>query len=215
MGHTQFMPTSYLDYAVDFTGDGRRDIWSDNPADALASTAAYLARHGWVEGQPWGIEVRLPAGFDYARSGRGRPRTVEAWSRMGVRDMTGRALGGDAKAEILVPAGAGGPAFLILRNFEVIEAYNGADSYVIAVGHLSDRLRGGGGFVAEWPRAERVLQPQERRELQERLTAAGFDTQGIDGKIGPNTVEAIRRYQMSAGLVPDGYASRTVLQSLR
>lgn len=215
MGHTQFMPTSYLAYAVDFNGDGRRDIWSADPTDALASTAAYLSLSGWKKDQPWGVEVRLPQGFDYALAGHATKRSVGDWSRLGVRDMAGRPMENHGKASILLPAGAKGPAFMIFGNFAAIERYNAADSYVIAVGHLSDRLKGGPTFAAAWPRTDRALKSSEKMELQQRLTARGYNTQGLDGRIGPKTIEAIRQYQSAAGLVPDGYASVALLVSLR
>lgn len=215
MGHTQFIPTSYLAYAVDFTGDGRRDIWSDDPADALASTAAYLARAGWRKGQPWGVEVQLPSGFDYGLAGERVKRSPTAWAALGVRDMSGRRVPDHGPASILLPAGARGPAFMIFENFHVIERYNSADAYVIGVGHLSDRIAGGPPFRAAWPRGDRALLFAERKELQERLTRAGFDTRGIDGKIGPNTIAAIRAFQRASGLIPDGYASLDILRRLR
>ncbi len=215
MGHTQFMPTSYLAHAVDFTGDGKRDIWSNNPTDALASTAAYLKDAGWKKDRPWGIEVRLPRGFNYAVAGHGSERSVSDWTRLGVRDMAGQKVPNFGKATILLPAGARGPAFMMFGNFEAIRAYNASDAYAIAVGHLSDRLRGQPGFVAGWPRGDRALASTEKMELQKRLTAMGFNTQGTDGKIGPKTVDAIRQYQVAAGLVPDGYASEALLISLR
>ena len=215
MGHTQFIPTSYLDYAVDATGDGRRDIWSDDPTDALASTAAYLSRFGWTKGQPWGVEVRLPQGFDYAQARRDLERLPSEWARAGVVGADGRAVPDHGRASVLLPAGAQGAAFLIFDNFAVLERYNTADAYVIGVGHLSDRLRGGGPIRSDWPRGDRALTGPERRELQQRLSAAGFDTSGVDGKIGPLTIEAVRAYQRSLGLAPDGYASLQVLQRLR
>lgn len=215
MGHTQFIPTSYLAYAVDFTGDGKRDIWSDNPADALASTASYLKRFGWTKGQPWGVEVRLPDGFNYALAGHGTARRVADWHAMGVRGIDGGRVPNHGKAAILLPAGSRGPAFMIFKNFNVIERYNAADSYVIAVGHLSDRLRGKPDFVADWPRGDRTLRFAEKKELQRRLTAKGFSTKGVDGKIGPDTINAIRRYQKAAGITADGYASHELLMRLR
>lgn len=215
MGHTQFMPTSYLDHAVDFTGDGRRDIWSSDPTDALASTAAYLRDNGWRNGQPWAREVRLPQGFDYALSGRGTTRSVAAWERAGIRASDGRPLPRLRRASILLPAGARGPALMIFDNFEAIERYNSADVYVIAVGHLSDRLRGQADFAASWPRGDRMLARAEKVELQRRLEARGFSVGGVDGKIGPNTIEAIQRYQRAAGLVADGYATPGLLAHLR
>lgn len=215
MGHTQFIPTSYLAYAVDFTGDGKRDIWSDDPSDALASTAAYLAQFGWVKGQPWGVEVVLPSGFDYAEASRKIQRSPDAWAALGVRGADGQPVPNYGRASILLPAGAQGAAFMIFKNFSVIERYNAADAYVIGVGHLSDRLKGSGPFRANWPRGDRALKFAERKELQRRLTQAGFNTQGVDGKIGPLTIDAVRGYQRSIGVVPDGYASLSILQKLR
>ncbi len=215
MGHTQFIPTSYLAYAVDFTGDGRRDIWSDDPSDALASTAAYLKRFGWIKGQPWGVEVQLPRGFNYAQASRKITKTPGQWARLGVVDMSGRTVPNYGKASILLPAGGQGAAFMIFKNFSVIERYNTADAYVIGVGHLSDRIKGGPSIKANWPRGDRALTFAERKEMQQRLTRAGFSTQGIDGRIGPKTIEAVRAYQRSQGLVQDGYASLSLLKRLR
>jgi membrane-bound lytic murein transglycosylase B len=215
MGHTQFIPTSYLSFAVDFTGDGKRDIWSDNPADALASTAAYLDRHGWVDGQPWGVEVKLPSRFNYALANRKIKKMPSEWARLGVTDMKGRAVRDYGQASLLLPAGSQGAAFLIFKNFSVIERYNTADAYVIGVGHLSDRLKGGPKIQAKWPRGDRALTFKERKELQQRLTAKGFSTQGVDGKIGPLTIDAVRGYQRAQGMTPDGYPSLRLLQKLR
>ncbi len=215
MGHTQFLPTTYLEHAVDFDGDGRRDIWSDDPADALASAAAYLAASGWVAGQPWGLEVRLPPGFDYASADRAVLRTVNDWTARGVTAVAGGALPDHGPAAILLPAGAAGAAFMIFANFAVLETYNAADAYVIAIGHLSDRIAGGPAIVGGWPRGDRALRVDERRELQRRLTDLGHDTQGVDGLIGPLTVAAVRSWQQSAALVPDGYAAPALLDRLR
>ena len=215
MGHTQFMPSSYLTYAVDFTGDGKRDIWSDDPADALASTAAYLAHFGWTKGQPWGVEVRVPEGFDYALTGERVTKSAAGWAALGIRDMDGGRVGDHGPASILMPAGARGAAFMIFENFHVLERYNTADAYVIGVGHLADRIAGGPPIKADWPREDRALLLAERQELQDRLTRAGFDTQGVDGKIGPNTIAAVRAFQRAKGLVPDGYASLDILKRLR
>ena len=215
MGHTQFIPTSYLAHAVDFTGDGRRDIWSDDPADALASTAAYLADAGWQTGRPWGVEVTLPPGFDYGQTGERVKKPVAGWTAQGVRLADGGALPDHGPASVLLPAGARGAAFLIFANFQVIEKYNSADAYVIAVGHLADRIAGGPPIRAAWPRQDRALTFRERVELQQRLAAAGFDPGAADGKIGPNTIAAVRAFQRSIGAVPDGYASLEILQKLR
>jgi membrane-bound lytic murein transglycosylase B len=215
MGHTQFIPTSYLAHAQDFDGDGKRDIWSDDPADALASTAAYLAGFGWTKGQPWGVEVRLPQGFDYSQTGERIKKSPADWAAMGIRDVDGNRVPDNGKASILLPAGARGAAFMIFDNFHVIERYNTADAYVIGVGHLSDRIRGAGPLRSGWPREDRNLRFAEKQEMQVRLTDAGFDTQGVDGVIGPNTIAAIRSFQAAQGLTPDGYASYDILQRLR
>lgn len=215
MGHTQFMPTSYLEHAVDFTGDGKRDIWGSDPTDALASTAAYLKAFGWTQGQPWGVEVTLPDGFDYTLADRKISKSPVSWAQLGVRDTTGKAVPDHGAASILLPAGARGAAFMIFDNFAVIERYNTADAYVIGVGHLGDRILGKGPFAQNWPRDDRALTFDERVELQERLTAAGFDTVKIDGKIGPLTIASVRGWQKSAGLIPDGYASLRALERLR
>ncbi|MDX1781059.1 MAG: lytic murein transglycosylase [Thalassovita sp.] len=215
MGHTQFMPSSFQSFAVDFTGDGKRDIWSDDPSDALASTAAYLADHGWTRGQPWGIEVALPPGFDYALSSRKIRKLPSEWARLGVRDIHGRAVRNHGPASVLLPAGHKGAAFLIFNNFKVLESYNTADAYVIGVGHLADRLKGGPRIQSGWPYGDRALSFDERKEMQTLLTEKGFDTKGIDGLVGPLTIEAVRGFQRSIGDVPDGYASLNILTKLR
>jgi len=215
MGHTQFIPTSYLAYAVDFTGDGKRDIWSDDPTDALASTAAYLKRFGWTKGQPWGVEVRLPAGFNAGLAKRDIKRAPSDWAAMGVTDMNGRAVPNHGAASILLPAGTAGAAFMIFDNFAVIERYNRADAYVIGVGHLSDRIKGGPEIQTPWPRGYAPLSFDERMEMQQRLQARGFGIEKIDGIIGPNTTEAIRAFQRSVGVQPDGFPSQDVLALLK
>jgi lytic murein transglycosylase len=215
MGHTQFIPTSYLSYAVDFRGDGKRDIWSDDPTDALASTAAYLNRFGWRKGQPWGVEVALPRGFDFRQTGERIKKSPSEWAAMGVRDVNGRQVPNHGPASILLPAGAQGAAFMIFNNFHVIERYNTADAYVIGVGHLSDRISGAGPLKSGWPRDDRNLRFVEKQEMQRLLTARGFNTEGVDGIIGPNTIQAIRRFQASVGMTPDGYASYEILRRLR
>ena len=215
MGHTQFIPTSYLAYAVDFTGDQKRDIWSDNPTDALASTAAYLAQSGWIKGQPWGVEVTLPDGFNYSLVNRSIKKSPAQWSTLGVQGVDGHPIPSYGQGSILLPAGSNGAAFMIFKNFQVIERYNAADAYVIGVGHLSDRIKGGKPIQHPWPREDRALTFNERQEMQQRLTRQEFDTQGVDGKIGPNTIAAVRAYQLANGLVPDGHASLSLLKKLR
>ena len=213
MGHTQFIPTSYVAYAVDFDGDGRRDIWSADPTDALASTAAYLARSGWKRGQPWGVEVRLPDGFS-GPFGRGTTRSPSAWAAAGVRDMDGRAVPDWGPASILAPMGRSGPAFMVFPNFSVIGRYNNAENYMIGIGHLSDRLAGAPPVRGSFPPDARGMTIADRRALQERLTARGFDTGGADGVIGKRTTDAIAAYQASAGLPVTGEPSLALLASL-
>lgn len=179
MGHTQFIPTSYLQFAVDFTGDGRRDVWSDDPTDALASTAAYLQRNGWVRGQRWGQEV----------------------------------MGGDASGSVIQPQ-AGGPRFAVTGNFRAIKRYNNSDAYALGVGHLADRIGGAGPLQGSFPPDANGLTKTDRIALQKKLTALGFDTQGVDGVFGPNTLSAIRAYQISRGLPPTGTPSLALLQSM-
>lgn len=214
MGHTQFMPSSFLAYAVDFDGDGKRNIWGDDPTDALASAAAYLAGFGWTKGAPWGLEITLPAGFDYDQTSERVKKLVAEWQALGVRGVDGSDLPDHGVASVLLPGGARGAAFLIFSNFQVIERYNTADAYVIAVGHLADLLKGGPRIKSDWPRELRALTQAERLALQTRLTAAGFDTKGVDGKMGPNTIAAVKAFQRAKGIVPDGYPSLEVLTKL-
>ncbi len=215
MGHTQFIPTSFEAFAVDFTGDGRRDIWSEDPTDALASAAAYLSRSGWRRGQPWGVEVRLPADFNPGLAGRATTRSPSAWASLGVRDMDGNAVPDHGPASILLPAGPRGPAFMVFRNFTVITRYNNAESYVIGVGHLSDRLRGGPRIRGGFPPDAAGMTIGDRQELQRLLTLAGFDTEGADGVIGPRTRAAIRAYETRNGLPVTGEPSLALLARLR
>ncbi|NNK15498.1 MAG: lytic murein transglycosylase, partial [Sulfitobacter sp.] len=212
MGHTQFMPSSFQTHAVDFNGDGKRNIWEDDPTDALASTGAYLSHFNWTKGQPWGVEVRLPDGFDFTRADREDLRLPSAWAAMGVKPVNGAFDDAHGAASILLPGGAEGAAFMIFSNFAVLEKYNTADAYVIGVGHLSDRISGGPAIEHSWPRRLRALTKDERIELQKRLTAAGFDTVKIDAKMGPLTINAVRRFQLANGLLPDGYPSLAVLE---
>jgi len=210
MGQTQFMPTSYKAYAADGDGDGKRDIWTSVP-DALASTANYLHKHGWQPGQTWGYEIAPPPG---AKSG--QTMSLAQWRAAGAERVAGRTLpGGAARATLFMPGGAGGPAFLMLQNYRVIKRYNNADAYALAVGHLSDRIRGGGPFVTEWLNHDRPLDEQSRFELQARLARMGFDVGEPDGKIGPATRSAIMSYQKAQGLAPTGYASVSLLRRLQ
>ena len=214
-GHTQFMPTSWEKVAVDFDGDGRRDLWADDPADALASTAAYLRLWGWTKGALWGLEVRLPKGFDYDQTTEAVKKPVADWAALGVVPVAGGALPDHGPASVLLPGGSRGAAFLIFSNFQVIERYNTADAYVIGIGHLADRIRGGPRIAASWPRDLRALTLPERMEVQSLLGAAGFDPGGVDGRMGPKTIAAVKGFQTARGLIPDGYPSLDILGRLR
>ena len=214
-GPTQFMPTSFKRYAVDFDGDGRRDV-VDSVPDLIASTANNLKKDGWVAGQTWGYEVVVPQGFNFLLADRSRVMTVQEWERAGIRRAGGKPFPrGEDRAYLLVPAGAQGPGFLMLQNFRVIMKYNPAEAYALAIGHLADRLRGAPAFVQAWPRHERVLTRAERYELQQLLAQRGFDVGEPDGRLGGRTRSALRQFQSSVGQVPDGFASAAVLERLR
>lgn len=210
MGLTQFIPTTFEAYAVDFDGDGHRNIWT-SPADALASAANYLKKSGWQTGHAWGYEVTVPSRVD---SGAGA-RTLKAWSDLGVHRVGGQGYPrpGD-QATLYMPNGRAGPAFLVLKNFSVFKRYNNSNSYALAVGHLSDRLRGGGPFVADWPEREPPLTQNERERLQVLLKMAGHYDGDIDGNIGSGSRRAIADFQRQAGLTPNGLESRALLQRL-
>ncbi len=210
MGHTQFMPTSYMKYAVDGDGDGRRDIWTSIP-DALASTANYLREHGWRPGHPWGMEVALPSGFDYVT----REASFAQWSQAGVRRASGGNLPPSGEAKLFLPAGANGPAFLVTANYDVIKRYNSSDAYALGVALLGDRLTGGAGLQARWPKDEPAMSASQRKELQDRLAALGFYGGETDGRFGSMTREAVRAFQLQRGMRPDGHANMAVLDALR
>jgi membrane-bound lytic murein transglycosylase B len=214
-GPTQFMPTSFKRYAVDFDGDGHRDV-VDSVPDLIASTANNLKKDGWVTGQTWGYEVVVPKGFNFMLADRSRSMSLAEWERAGIRRANGKPFPrGSDRAYLLVPAGAQGPGFLMLQNFRVIMKYNPAEAYALAIGYLADRLRGGEPFVQAWPRHERVLTRAERYELQELLVQRGYDVGEPDGRLGGKTRDALRRFQSAIGQVPDGFASATVLERLR
>jgi lytic murein transglycosylase len=214
-GGTQFMPTSFKRFAVDFDGDGRRDV-VDNPADLIASTANNLKKDGWQSGQTWGYEVTVPRGFNYMLADRGKVMTLAQWQHLGVGRAGGRAFPRPHdKAYLLAPAGADGPGFLMLQNFRVIMKYNPAEAYALAIGHFADRLRGGGPFVQGWPRDQRVLSRSERLEMQQLLARAGYYRGEADGMFGSETRKALRGYQAAAGMAADGFATAELLDRLR
>ncbi|ACA16293.1 lytic murein transglycosylase [Methylobacterium sp. 4-46] len=210
MGQTQFLPSVYLRAAVDFDGDGRRDIWNSAP-DALASIANFLRQAGWQPGLPWGLEVRLPAGFDLSRH-RG---SLAEFAARGVARADGAALPAAGEASLFLPGGLGGPAFLITVNFEAFRAYNTSDAYALAVGHLADRIAGGGPLAAPWPIRAPRLDAAGLAALQRGLAARDLYAGPLDGRAGPKLREAVRRYQTAAGLPADGYATPALLDHLR
>jgi lytic murein transglycosylase len=212
-GQTQFMPTTYLRLAVDFDGDGRRDIVGSVP-DALGSTANYLKRAGWRTGQPWGYEVRVPKGYA-GTSGRRNRLPLAQWTAAGIRTLDGKAPEGPGPAALLLPAGAAGPAFLVFPNFDAIFAYNAAESYALAIAHLADRLRGADPIVTAWPTDDRGLARVERREVQQRLIDRGHDLGVADGVIGLRSQAAIKAFEAEAGLPVTGRAGGRVLEALR
>lgn len=204
MGQTQFIPTTYLDNAVDGNGDGVRNLWDS--ADALASTANYLARSGWQSGLPWGYEVVLPQGFDYAAVG--QTYSFAQWQQLGVQLADGRLLpNSGAQAKLWLPAGYRGPALLTTKNFDVIRVYNNASSYALGIGLLGDAIANRPALRAAWPRDAQPLSREQVLRLQQQLTAQGYDTQGTDGVLGEKSREAFRRWQADNGQIPDGFVS--------
>ncbi len=214
MGQTQFLPSNYLAYAVDADGDGRRDIWG-SMADVLASTANFLARSGWRAGQPWGCEVQLPPGFDVGRADLDTRQASAAWAAEGVRSVDGTRLPELPESAVWLPAGAGGPAFLVGPNFRTILRYNNATSYALAVGLLAQQLAGGPAVQAPWPRDLQPLSRSQIEALQTALNNRGFASGTPDGLIGPATRAAVRAYQRSLGLPADGYPRLELLQQLQ
>ena len=213
MGHTQFMPSSYIAHAVDYDGDGRRDIWG-SAADALASTANYLKVAGWTSGAAWGVEVVLPAGFDAALSAPGVVKSAAEWHVLGITVPAGRDWPTLGAVSLVLPAGVRGPAFLVGQNFRAILRYNNAVAYALAVGHLADRFGGAGPIAALWPTDDPPLRKAAREDLQRRLAALGHDVGVADGMIGSQTRAAIRLWQRKAGLAEDGYAGTRLLERI-
>lgn len=210
-GLTQFVPTTFLERAVDGDGDGIRDLWN-SPADALASTANYLRQAGWRSGDNWGEEVQLPPDFAYETADPDLRKANSEWAILGVRKINGEPLPENAEpSAIFLPAGAHGPAFLLRDNFYAILKYNFATSYALAVSELADRYRGGEGIIGSWPRQEMMLNENQRTALQQGLTALGFDTGGTDGVFGRRTRQALRDYQKSRSLAADGFPTAELL----
>ena len=214
MGQTQFMPSSFLKYAVDFNRDGRKDIWTSVP-DALGSTANYLKQHGWISGETWGYEVVLPKAFNIAAYDPARFSDFARFAEAGVTRADGEPLPRAGEAALLLPAGLHGPVFLVTPNFKVIKSYNNSTSYALAVALLGDRINGEGPLHAGWPRGDKVLNHAQAVELQTRLTKLGFEVGELDGHLGEKASQALRGWQKQAGLEPDGYPTLGLLQKMR
>lgn len=213
MGHVQFMPSVFLRYATDADGDGRRDLWNSVP-DAMMSAGRFLQSIGWDPGYRWGREVLLPQGFDYSLSGQGR-RSLAQWNQLGVTDIYGNPLAEEPiDAKLVVPAGHRGPAFLAYDNFRVIMGWNRSEYYAIAVGHLADRIAGGGDLKNPPPEDTPALSRNDVMKLQSALNARGYDSGTPDGILGPNTRSAIRQYQANEGLIADGFPGPDLLEAL-
>jgi membrane-bound lytic murein transglycosylase B len=210
LGQCQFLPSSFLSWAVDFSGDGRRDIWSNVP-DVLASIASYLRAHGWSAGLPWGFEVVLPEGFDYRRS----RASFQEWAALGLRRADGVRLPVERDAILFFPAGAAGPAFLVTDNFVAIKRYNDSDAYALAVAHLSDRIRGLAPIQALWPALDPPLTREERIALQRALAQLGYKINDFEGHLDFDLRDVVRAVQVKAGRVPDGYPDRALLDLVR
>lgn len=214
MGHTQFMPSNYIRYAVDGNGDGRADLWGSE-MDALASAANFLSHLGWQPGFRWGREVILPQGFDYSLSGRSNPRYLSQWSSLGVRLADGTSLPAtDVRASILVPAGHRGPAFVVYDNFAIIMDWNRSESYALSVGLLADRIAGGGGLRRPPPADQQPLSRNEVERMQMALNQRGYDAGEPDGVFGSGTRRALSAYQKATGRISDGFPDRDVVDSL-
>jgi membrane-bound lytic murein transglycosylase B len=214
MGQTQFLPSAFLSFAVDADGDGKRDIWGSMP-DVTASTANFLARSGWQPGQAWGVEVKLPDGFDAGRADDAIRQATARWAADGVQSIDGTPLPEFADGAILAPAGARGPAFLVGPNFRAILRYNNSTSYALAVSLLSQRIAGGPGVQGAWPKDLLPLSRDQLATMQSALSARGFDAGAADGQMGPATRQALRAFQRAQGLPADGYPTQDLLTRLQ
>ena len=213
VGHTQFMPSSYRRYAVDGDGDGKIDLWNSVP-DALTSAANFLQSLGWHAQERWGREVRLADNFPYEQAGLRNRKSLREWQNLGVTQISGRPLPlEDMQAAVLVPAGHEGPAFLVYDNFDVIMRWNRSESYALSVGYLADRI-GGAGTLENMPLEDAQIRIADIQLMQEQLNARGFDSGEPDGVMGSQTRAALREYQRSEGLIPDGFPDAGTLSSL-
>lgn len=214
MGQTQFMPSSFRQFAVDFEGHGRRDIWTSAP-DAIGSTANYLNKHGWIAGLPWGFEVILPDGFNLKDADSSRSAPFSAFGDRGVKRADGAPLPHSGEGQLLIAAGVKGPIFLVTANFKVIKSYNNATAYALGVALLGDRAMGGPALHAEWPVHDPQLSADEMRQMQTQLKKMGYDVGEVDGNIGEAGRAALRAYQEKTGLIPDGYPTLALLMKMR
>jgi membrane-bound lytic murein transglycosylase B len=215
MGMTQFIPTTFRDYAVDLNGNGNKDLWTD-PGDALASAANYISRSGWKAGEPVMTEVKLPAGFDYSVTD-GSTKTINQWTAVGVQPVSGQRWNvgaGFLDAKLIAPGGSKGPKFLTFKNFDVLKRYNNSTSYVMGISVLSDALVRKPGIQQDWPRGDKLLSFSDKKAMQRKLTELGYSTGGVDGRIGPNSRRAIRAWQAANGLTADGYMEQRLFQRL-
>ena len=209
MGQTQFMPSNVVDYAVDFSGDGKADLWSSVP-DVLASTANYLAKEHWKRGLPWGFEVTVPQGFDYKKS----RATFAEWKKLGVRRADGKPFPPAGPGILFFPSGANGPAFIATENYAALKEYNNSDAYVIAVGHLADRINGGPPIKAAWPSDDRPISRDARIALQKKLAALGYKVNDFEGHIDFDLRDNIREEQVKLGMLPDGNPTAAFVEKL-
>jgi membrane-bound lytic murein transglycosylase B len=214
MGQPQFMPSSYLEYAVDFEHHGKRDIWRSK-ADSLGSIAHFLAAKGWTPGLPWAVEVTLPASYKYTASDFDGTAKFAEFAKKGVRAADASALPKEGAARLFMPAGAHGPILLVTHNFDVIKTYNNSNAYVLAVGLLGDAIVADGRLRTPWPTKEHALTRDELKVVQTQLKTQGFGIGDIDGRAGPKLEQAIRAFQFAHALTPDGYASPALLQRLK
>ena len=212
MGHTQFIPTSYLIYGFDADGNGKRDIWNSVP-DALATAANLLQKNGWQPGKTWGYEVTVPAN---AAKLEGKSKSLAEWESLGFLRPNGKGFKfGKDRAVLKMPAGPNGPAFLMTKNFFVIKNYNASDSYALGVGTLADKLAGFNGVAQAWPRPEGTLDIDQKFELQTRMKTLGYYDGNIDGNFGSGSKAAIQAIQKQLGMEPDGVPSKALLKALQ
>jgi membrane-bound lytic murein transglycosylase B len=214
MGQTQFMPSSFLNFAIDFDGKGKRNIWTD-PADAIGSTANYLSKQGWTRGLPWGFEVRLPADFKLKVEDTSIFAPFTAFAQRGVTRADNGAMPAEGAARLLIPSGLGGPVFLVTANFKTIKSYNNSTSYALGVALLGDAIMGKTGLHTPWPVRDKTLTQSQVRELQSHLQKLGYDVGEIDGRTGDVLQAAVRTYQEKNGMPPDGYATSAILEKAK